>query len=299
MFCEPLSHKFCTETVQNFEKLFPFAHFDTVGMSLEGREIRLLRLGNGPLKYLIVGAHHGAEWITGLVSLHIFEVACQKLLKNGLIGGIFAENYFEKVSLYIIPVLNPDGVELAVSGVSRETLLAERQIRMNGGSTDFSRWQANARGVDLNRNYNADWARGKALAGVDFGAPTRFGGQFPESEPETRALCELCVRENFGLAVALHSQGREIYCDYNGKEPPISAPMALRLAQLTGYKVAKPEKIASCAGFKDWFIEQFGKPALTIECGQGENPLPLESFAQISRELTEPLLSLPLFAKLA
>ncbi len=296
---KPLSHSFCTEVVQNFRNLYSFAQFETLGLSIEGREIHLLRVGEGAVKLLIVGAHHGAEWLTGLLSLHIFNHICEKYAKNGQIGGISAQKYLKTVSICVIPVLNPDGVELATSGVSRETLLAERQIRMNGGSEDFSCWQANARGVDLNRNYNADWARGMSLSGVNFGAPTRFGGQFPESEPETHALCKLCQRENFSLAAALHSQGEEIYCGFKGKEPSISMPMALKFSQMTGYRVSKPDEIASCAGFKDWFIQQFSRPAFTIECGLGKNPLPLSDLPKITNLLTEPILSLPLLAKLA
>ncbi len=291
---KPLTYEFYTEILQNIEKTYDFARISVIGRSIEGRDIHCLRVGSGARKYLIVGAHHGAEWITGLLALHVFDAACKKYAQNG-------KKYFEKVTLSVVPLLNPDGVQLATHGVSKDSLLSERQLRMNGGE-DFSCWQANARGVDLNRNYNADWARGKALAeekGVFSCGPTRFGGHFPESEPETYALCRFCEAENFSLAVALHAQGREIYYDFCGCEPKISFPLAMRFAQASGYSVQKPEDVASCAGFKDWFLLKFGKPAFTVECGKGKNPLPVEYLEILTKELTAPLLELPLWANLA
>jgi g-D-glutamyl-meso-diaminopimelate peptidase len=54
--------------------------------------------------------------------------------------------------------------------------------------------------------------------------------------------------------------------------------MAETLAKSCGYKVSKPEAIASYGGFKDWFIEVYGRPGFTVEIGKGKNPLPVGDF---------------------
>ena len=142
-------------------------------------------------------------------------------------------------------------------------------------------WQANARGVDINHNFNAGWneLKNRELS-MNIKAPsaTRFGGNAPESEPETKALTNLCKRNNFDRAIAFHSQGREIYCSFGKHTPVMSFRLASVLSQASGYNISVPEDIATGGGFKDWFIEKFRRPALTIEMGKGKNPLPLSDF---------------------
>ena len=105
-------------------------------------------------------------------------------------------------------------------------------------------------------------------------APTRFGGNHPESEPETKALTTLCRNIDFERAIALHSQGREIYCSFGRHTPVLSFRLASMFSQASGYNIAFPEEIATGGGFKDWFITEFRRPGFTIELGTGKNPLP-------------------------
>ena len=102
----------------------------------------------------------------------------------------------------------------------------------------------------------------------------------PESEPETKALTTLCRNIDFERAIALHSQGREIYCSFGRHTPVLSFRLASMFSQASGYNIAFPEEIATGGGFKDWFIEKFRRPALTIEMGLGKNPLPLSDFEE-------------------
>ena len=57
--------------------------------------------------------------------------------------------------------------------------------------------------------------------------------------------------------------------------------------------MASPTGMASHGGFKDWFIESFGRPGFTIEIGRGENPLPISDFDEIYKKLA-PALALAL-----
>ena len=61
--------------------------------------------------------------------------------------------------------------------------------------------------------------------------------------------------------------------------------MALKMAELSGYKLSAPEGLAVGGGFKDWFIEEFAKPGFTIEIGKGKNPLPLSDIVEIYDKL--------------
>lgn len=167
-----------------------------------------------------------------------------------------------------------------------------RELVHNVSCGDTSRWQANARGVDLNHNFNAGWEALHTLEreqGIYHPAPTRYGGEYPESEPETRLLCDFCRSQYFRHALAFHSQGEEIYWDFGERTPEKSRLMAQVLAASSGYEMSEPEAIATGGGFKDWFISCFCRPAFTIEIGKGENPLPLSDLPGIHRTLEEML----------
>ena len=191
----------------------------------------------------------------------------------------------------------PDGVDLAINGLGEYNPVRSRLMQMNGNSGDFSRWQANARGVDLNHNYDADWDLLKEIeiaADITEPCPTRYGGEYPESEPEVAALTSFIRRErDISLLAALHTQGEEIYWRYKDIIPPKAKILANLIAQATGYKLEYPdEEIASYGGCKDWFIDQFNRPGFTIECGKGINPLPLSDFVKIYSYIAEALMLL-------
>ena len=155
-------------------------------------------------------------------------------------------------------------------------------------------WQANARGVDLNHNYNAGWELARAAEqklGIKEPGPTRYGGEFPESEPETKAMVSLSRREEFHLAICYHTQGEEIYYQYGTYHPRRSATLAKAFAQVSGYRLAVPDAIASHGGYKDWFIQTFQRPGFTIEAGHGKNPLPFYQLEEMYRK-NKPLLAL-------
>lgn len=261
-----------------------------IGASVCGRELYCLRVGTGRERILYAAAFHGQEWLTSLILLRLCEELCDALLGDGR----FAEMDFAKAmagrSLYIVPQVNPDGVEIALHG-SRSAGGYAGAVELLGGDTPRL-WQANACGVDLNHNYDAGWeamAAAETAAGITGPAPRQWRGPAPESEPETRAMTALCRRHRFRHVLALHSQGEEIYWQYGDRTPSQSRLMAEVMAVSSGYAVAAPTGLASHGGFKDWFIAETGRPGFTVECGKGENPLPLSELEPIYASLKEML----------
>ena len=264
-----------------------------IGFSILGRDLPALRLGEGPKKLLYVGAHHASEWLTATALLHFSEQLLGAARASSRLTGVDAAGLLKAVSIFVVPMLNPDGVEIEQRGAEGGGIFSERLLLLNGGF-DFTHWQANARGVDLNHNYEAGWAEAKMLereAGIFGGGPTRYGGEFPESEPESAALCAFVRSVDFDAVLALHSQGEEIYYDFGGLAPAGSEQIATVLSKVSGYRAAKPSGIASLSGFKDWFIATYNRPGFTVEMGLGENPLPPQEFDAFYRPL-EPLLAL-------
>ena len=199
-----------------------------------------------------------------------------------LLSGFDVKNILEKKKLIIIPELNPDGIEIAINGANACGEYKEQNIEACKG--DFSLWSANARGVDINHNFNADWytlREAEREEGINSASPTRYGGFFPESEPETASFTRLCRKIPVEMVLTFHSQGEEIFYEYGKNTPEKSLYIAKIFSALTDYTLVKNEGLYSSGGLKDWFIEEFKRPAFTIEIGKGKNPLPIDDVDEI------------------
>ncbi len=275
---------------------YPFLRAAVAGASLLGRELPLLVLtppDGAPhaTRVLMAAAFHAQEWLTALCALRLCEEMCLSL-KGGLsLCGISLGRALRGRQVVFFPMVNPDGVEIALHGSDAAGEHADF-VRQAGGD-EPGLWQANARGVDINHNFNAGWQEMQAPAeksGKLLPSARQFRGNSPESEPETRAVTDLCRRMEFRSAVALHSQGEEIYWRYGEHTPLESRVMAQVLGAASGYTVTDPTGFASHGGFKDWFIDCFHRAGFTIELGRGQNPLPLSEFEAIYRKAREMLL---------
>lgn len=298
----PMTHTAMMAVLDEFVARYPTLSVTVLGQSILGRAIPMVRLGapdtDGGEKHraLYIGAHHGMEWITTSILLRFINEYCELLRSDGMAEGIRVKHLEEACGIYIVPMLNPDGAEYAICGVSEDNVLYDRLLRMNG-STDFSHWQANARGVDLNHNYNAGFAEYKGLEqenGITGGGPTRFSGEAPESEPETAYLCNyLRFSAPMGGVLTLHTQGEEIYYTSGDMVAENSERLGKYLSRVSGYTLSRPEGLAAYGGFTDWFIRAFGRPSFTVECGKGSNPLPVSDMPMMYLKLRRALFEFP------
>ena len=247
-----------------------------IGRTVCGRDIVAYNIGNGG-GLLICSAFHGMERITSSMALRFMRDVCEKMESD----GDFATFIMQK-GMTVVPMVNPDGVEIAVNGVKTAGERAEfvSECLLKAGMP-HRKWQANACGVDINHNFDAGYEKvqeNERKMGISSPSHTRYGGEYAESERETKAICDLCRRNDFKIAVALHTQGREIYYDFGDHTPKNSLQIAQELSALSGYEVSHPQGIAVGGGFKDWFIEKFHRPAFTLEIGKGVNPLSPDIF---------------------
>lgn len=263
---------------------------EIIGESRCSRPIEALSIGNTDKQVLFCGAFHGMEWITSLILLRFLDDIAHTIKNSESICGVRIGTFLNKRGLTIIPCINPDGVEIAVHGSSAAENYQELVRSVSGGDT--AHWQANAAGVDINHNFSAGWDELKCLElrhGICSPAPTRYGGEFPESEPETRTLASYCRTGQICHALAFHSQGEEIYWDFDDYHDSEALTMAKIMAHSSGYTVSQPNGLAVGGGFKDWFVRKFRRPAFTIEVGKGVNPLPIAQFDNIYNKIREML----------
>lgn len=266
---------------------YPFLAAYVIGESVMGKPLLALRCGTGSRKIHMNGSFHANEWITSALLMRFVADLSAAYSSGERISGQRVNELCNQVTLWVVPMVNPDGVELAQRGTSPSHPWHRHLIAWNGGSDQFSGWKANIRGVDLNDQFPAFWEEECKRRGIAGPGPRDYPGPYPLSEPEAIAMARFTETIAFDAVLALHTQGREIYWNYRDYEPAEAEQLAWRLGQVSGYKPVK--LTGSDAGYKDWFIQHYRKPGFTVEAGYGENPLPMSNFDSIYVEL-QPLL---------
>lgn len=279
-----------SEIINEIMRNYDFFDYGFLSESTCGRKINYIQIGDKENMILLSAGFHGMEWLTTLLLLK-FTDEIGKCVKTGqTIAGINVCEFLQNKGIMIVPCVNPDGTEISINGYKSACKYSDLVKRASGGNTD--NWQANARGVDINHNFNAGWHELHKLeqkSNINGPGPTRYGGEYPESEIETKAITNLCRNTYFRHAIAFHSQGEEIYWQYGDDMSEKSELIAKVLSVSSGYKMAQPEGLAVGGGFKDWFIKEIKRPGLTIEIGKGKNPLPIADFNDIYNRLEEML----------
>jgi len=271
---------------------FSFVDFYSIGESVMEKKIYCLKIGTGKKKIFINGAHHGLEYLTSAFIMRFLEEYSEAFSSNSDFFGFNAAYLFENVSLFAVPMVNPDGVDIAINGMDITNPYHRKLISMVGIHSFNKVWQANANGVDINHNYDANWQSVEKHP-----SPSKYSGPYSESEPETKAITDFVRSENFDILIAFHSQGGEIYYDFDGKMSADSLELAKNFASVSGYIPAKTSGSASFGGCKDWFIKEFGKSGFTIEMGHGKNPLPLDMLPDIYEENANIIISAMTYKK--
>ena len=276
---KPFDHQRLMDALNHMTMEYRGLGIGYLGESILGKGIPMITLGHGKKEILYVGAHHGMEWITSLLLTRFLKDFWEILFHSQSVYGLSMEQLCKSYTIYVIPMLNPDGVEYQIHGVEESNPLYDRVLQMNQGSLDFSHWQANARGVDLNHNYDAGFAEYKKLEAENQilgGAPTRYSGEAPESEPEVASLCNFIrFHENLCGVLTLHTQGEEIFYQNTPQTASKTYTVAKKLSLLSGYSLSQATGMASYGGLSDWCAQDVGIPSFTMECGHGKNPLPI------------------------
>lgn len=283
-------------TVYHYKKLqndlqalmnkFDFIKMNIIGKSVLGRDIYELRVGTGEKKIHFNATFHANEWITTVVLMSWLE---DRLI---YISQLTNKNeYLKSIQLSIVPMVNPDGVELIYAGKEAANGVYD-VARLNENRADFYNWKANIRGVDLNKQFPAKWTEYKESIYCKERYYRDYPGEEPLTEPEAIAMYELVKQNDFDMLIGLHTQGNEFYWGYCGLEPPNAESIAREFEKVSGMKGI--QNIESHAGFRDWFISEYQKPGFTLELGKGINPIPLSQLEEIKLK-TFPVLDAALY----
>lgn len=282
------------------------AHFsyESIGKSVDGREIYACVVGNpeAPAKIMITAGIHGREYLSSLVVMKQVEHYLSGY-DTGSFGGTTYAEMLEQFAFYVLPMINPDGVMLALCGIEsvqtpevRQTLETIFANNTRDGLTNASdidayfayNWKSNANGVDLNRNFAlSNWSDVKT--GILSPCFRNYKGPRAASEPETQAVSAYVQRigEIEGM-LAFHTAGQVVYwdCGMTGALRQETFDLAEAVCAHTGYKFIYDKHLD--ASLNDWMTLELGVPTVTVELANVIYPMPtseLDAAGEQAREL--------------
>ena len=282
----PASSALVEYVLRGLAARYPFLTLDSYGASVLGRPLWRAQVGTGENRVYYNAAHHANEWITALLLLRFLEALCLAAAQGGSIAGRSAAGLLRTATLRVAPAVNPDGIDLVTGAAPNDA--GPRRLAANYPSIPYpSGWKANWNGIDTNLQYPAGWEQARRIKfaqGYTLPGPRDYVGSAPLTIPESSALYDDTRAFDTALTLAYHTQGKVIYWNYMGLAPAESLPIARRFAEVSGSEPELTPSESDHAGYKDWFIQDFGRPGFTIEAGEGENPLPLAQLDEIYRD---------------
>ena len=280
----------CEDAVSKLAPAYPFLHTSTLTTTAFGRTVRAVRIGGGDRQVIFSAAHHANEWITATLLLKFLEALAEAYQSGSDLYGVPAKNILKYTTIHLVPMVDPDGVDLVTGAIRPQTpeYNIARQIAGDFPDIPFpDGWKANLLGVDLNLQYPAGWLLAREIKfsqGFTRPAPRDYVGRAPLSQKETLALARYTEDVDPELVLAYHTQGKAIYWQFKDYHIPGARELAEEFARLSGYRAENTPYESAFAGYKDWFIQNWRRPGFTIEAGSGVNPLPLAQFEEIYRD---------------
>ena len=152
---EPYTYERLQDDLKKLKDKYSFLQIETIGESVQKRAIQSVRIGTGQNEVMYSASIHANEYITTNVLMKFIEDFCDAYVRDDDIFEHSAKMIFNTSSIYIVPLLNPDGVELVTGNIREgsQDYMHYKRIADQFPSIPFpSGWKANFNGVDF-KNY--------------------------------------------------------------------------------------------------------------------------------------------------
>lgn len=246
--------------------------YESLGYSYDQREIFALKAGSGTHTILLTAGVHGRESINPFVLLCLVEWYCKT-----------KREWLQSHSLYVIPLLNPDGYMIALRGynvIRNDTL----RLQIKEENIPYYLWKYNANGIDLNRNFpSITWKE-------------KFKDDKAGSQMETTLLMKVINEIPTVGYLDYHSRGNSIYY-YRSSMSDLYNHRQLKLAHslqhITGYELVNPaleiDPMDTGGNTVHYYSETTKNPAFTIETMEEDAVFPFhhQNYLEILEEIKE------------
>lgn len=220
------------EELNEYAAAYPeFLKVESIGKSVEGRPLLMLKMGKGKTHIFGLATIHAREYISTAMVMKDIEQMVLCHAKGTSFGSYNVRDLFDDCTYYLVPMMNPDGVVISQNGPGNRGE-AFRRIPIDQASRahGYSSWKANANGVDLNRNYPEGWKENRrSPAGPN---SNEYKGPKPYSEPETNALVAALDNIKPVAVISYHTQGEILYIS---DPTPLDKELGKKISQITGY----------------------------------------------------------------
>lgn len=145
---------------------YPFLNVQTVGNSVLGKPIYVVKLGRGSRRVFYSASIHANEWITTPVLMKFIEDYCIAYVNRSSLYGYSVRNLFNSASIYLMPMVNPDGVDLVTGAIQVSSPSYQKALHIANNFPEIpfpDGWKANLNGVDLNLQFPAGWENAKEI----------------------------------------------------------------------------------------------------------------------------------------
>lgn len=241
---------------------------EILGKTADNRNLYCLYLGNrnAPKQIFVTASMHAREYINSQVAMECVERYC-KYYNTGKYKDVSYSELFGNVCIVIIPMVNPDGASIVAGGpnsIRNATLRAKiKKMYRYGG---YSNWKANARGVDLNRNFKI-WSGSAKKPMYAY-----YGGKTALSENETKAI--IAARDqctDIEAYINMHACGNMMYWGYYSRtkyKASCQSFVNMLKENMKGYYSHNESAKSNDHGdFEHYIINQYKKPYACIESG--------------------------------
>ena len=277
--------------------------YESIGKSVDGREIFSCVVGkaDAPKKIMMTGGMHGREYLSSLLVMMQIEHYLANY-DTGSYNGLSYADMFDEYAFYVLPMINPDGIMLALEGIDSvqtpevrtrlEEIFADNKRDGLTGAENINdyfayNWKSNANGVDLNRNFPLrNWS--EVMTGILSPCFRNYKGPRAASEPETQAVSAWV--ESLGKVegmLAYHTAGQVVYwdCGVQGSVRQQTFDLARAVCDHTGYKFIYDKHLD--ASLNDWMTLDLGVPTVTVELADVIYPMPPGEIVQVWEQARE------------
>lgn len=235
----------------------------SIAVTTEKRDLWALEITNDPANanqkpgIIFMGGHHAREHL----SVEMPLLWAQYLVNEFRNGNPRITTLLNSRVIYIIPTVNPDGMEYDISGAKYQMWRKNRSRNSDG-----------TYGVDLNRNYGYQWGTGGSSNNTN---NETYMGPKPFSEIETVSIKNYVeAHSNITILLSYHSFSKLILYPwghkYDGieisKDQAVHKKMAEKMSSWNGYAPQQSSELYIASGdTTDWSYGEHKIISFTFE----------------------------------
>lgn len=278
------------EDILQLQARYPsLLHVNVTGQSADQRNLYELVMGNesAPEHILIHAGIHAREYANPYLVMEQLE-QCLSYYDCGFFHDKSYRELFDNVAVHVVPMVNPDGIALSQSGESAlrspelvQTVRAcyeyDAATRRTKSTYEnyLARWKANARGVDLNKNFIPGFGVSMRASQPSYEG---YAGLAPFSEPETLSLGAVTLLCHPSIIINYHSMGEVAYWNTTeSRYTGINTEFSSYMLSLVPYK--RMGSGSASGSYLDW-VYSGDTPVCSITFETGNVACPFSLFEQ-------------------